>query len=107
MTDQFKALVLTQKNGKVEHHISQLSVDDLPKSDVLVAVKYSSLNYKDCLAVAGRGKIVRQYPMIPGVDLTGEVLSSDSPIFSPAMRCCLPAGELGNAIGEAIRSWPG
>jgi acrylyl-CoA reductase (NADPH) len=81
LTDKFKALVLTQKNGKTEHHIRQLSVDELPEGDVLVAVRYSSLNYKDCLAVTGRGKIVRQYPMIPGVDLTGEVLSSDSPDF--------------------------
>ena len=60
MIDQFKALVLSRNNGKVEHQIRQLTVDDLPEGDVLVAVKYSSLNYKDCLAVAGRGKIVRQ-----------------------------------------------
>ena len=101
MTDQFKALVLSHKNGKTERQIRELSVDDLPEGDVLVAVKYSSLNYKDCLAVAGRGKIVRQYPMIPGVDLTGEVLSSDSPDFQPGDEVLLT----GWGVGE--RHWGG
>jgi len=99
--DQFKALVLSRNNGKVEHQIRQLVVDDLPEGDVLVAVKYSSLNYKDCLAVAGRGKIVRQYPMVPGVDLTGEVLSSESPDFKPGDEVLLT----GWYVGE--RYWGG
>ena len=81
MQSTFKALVLTQEEGKTHHQIRHLTVDDLPEGDVLVAVKYSSLNYKDCMAVKGRGKIVHQFPMIPGVDLTGEVLASDSPNF--------------------------
>ena len=101
MSDQFKALVLSRNNGKVEHQIRQLVVDDLPEGDVLVAVKYSSLNYKDSLAVAGRGKIVRQYPMVPGVDLTGEVLSSASPIFKPGDEVLLT----GWYVGE--RYWGG
>jgi len=101
VSDQFKALLLTREDGKVEHHIRWLSVDDLPAGDVLVAVKYSSLNYKDCLAVAGRGKIVGQYPMIPGVDLTGEVLCSDSPEFRPGDEVLLT----GWYVGE--RYWGG
>ena len=44
MSDQFKDLLLTRENGDVEHHIRQLSIDDLPEGDVMVAVKYSSLN---------------------------------------------------------------
>lgn len=101
VTDQFKALILTRENGTVEHHIRRLSVDDLPAGDVLVAVKYSSLNYKDCLAVAGRGKIVRHYPMIPGVDMSGEVLSSDSAEFQPGDEVLLT----GWGVGE--RYWGG
>ena len=101
MSDKFKALILTRENGVVEHNIRQLSIDDLPEGDVLVAVKYSSLNYKDCLAVAGRGNIVRQYPMIPGVDLTGEVLSSESPDFQPGDKVLLT----GWGVGE--RYWGG
>ncbi len=101
MTDHFKALVLTQENGKVEHHIRELSVDDLPEGDVLVAVKYSSLNYKDCLAVTGRGKIISQYPMVPGVDLTGVVLSSASQDFQSGDEVLLT----GWGVGE--RYWGG
>lgn len=97
MPDKFKALVLTQDNGKVEHQVRELSVDDLPEGDVLVAVKYSSLNYKDCLAVSGQGKIVRQYPMIPGVDLSGEVLSSASQDFQPGDQVLLT----GWGVGES------
>ena len=101
MTDKFKALVLTRTNGIIEPQIKSLAVDDLPEGDVLVAVKYSSLNYKDCLAVAGRGKIVSQYPMIPGVDLTGEVLASESPDFHPGDQVLLT----GWGVGE--RYWGG
>lgn len=101
MIDTFKALIVTQDQGKTEHHIRQLSVDDLPDGDILVAVKYSSLNYKDCLAVLGQGKIVQRYPMIPGVDLTGEVLSSDSPDFQPGDEVLLT----GWGVGE--RYWGG
>ncbi len=99
--DTFKVLVLTQEKGRVEHHIRQLSIDDLPEGDVLVAVKYSSLNYKDSLAVTGQGQIVRQYPMIPGVDLTGEVLTSESPNFQPGDEVLLT----GWSVGE--RYWGG
>lgn len=101
MTKRFKALLLTEKNGKVEPQISRLSVDDLPEGEVLVAVTYSSLNYKDCLAVLGRGKIVSRYPMIPGVDLCGEVLSSDAPGFHPGEQVLLT----GWGVGE--RHWGG
>lgn len=101
MSDQFKALLLTRQSGVIKPQISQLSIDDLPEGDVLVAVKYSSLNYKDCLAVAGRGNIVRQYPMVPGVDLAGEVLSSDSPDYQPGDEVLLT----GWGVGE--RYWGG
>ncbi len=101
MTDTFKALLVSKEQDIVEHQIHQLSVDDLPKGDVLVAVKYSSLNYKDSLAVLGRGKIVRKYPIIPGVDLTGTVISSDSPDFQLGDEVLLT----GWYVGE--RHWGG
>ena len=56
---------------------------DLGEGDVTVAVAYSSLNYKDGLAVTGKGKIVRSYPMIAGIDLAGVVEASDSPDWKP------------------------
>lgn len=63
--------------------LRRLTDDDLPAGDVTVAVAYSSLNYKDGLAVTGKGKIMRSYPMIAGIDLAGVVEASDSPEWSP------------------------
>ena len=63
--------------------LQELTDDQLPDGDVTVAVRYSSLNYKDGLAVTGKGKIIRSYPMVCGIDLAGAVESSDSPSFQP------------------------
>ncbi|MBA3848186.1 MAG: alcohol dehydrogenase catalytic domain-containing protein, partial [Planctomycetes bacterium] len=51
-------------------------LSDLPPGDVLVRVRFSSLNYKDALAVTGAGKVVRRFPMVPGIDLVGEVVEA-------------------------------
>jgi acrylyl-CoA reductase (NADPH) len=53
----------------------------LPEGDVLVGIDYSSLNFKDVMAVTGAGLIVRSWPMVPGIDLAGTVEESDSPDF--------------------------
>lgn len=75
----FKALVLNQDEGKTSAAVKELSLNDLPEEDVLVKVDYSSLNYKDGLAITGKGKIIRNFPMVPGIDLVGTVEdSSDS-----------------------------
>lgn len=63
--------------------LQQLSDADLPEGDVTIAVSHSSLNYKDGLAVTGKGKIVRSHPLVCGIDLAGTVESSDSPSFAP------------------------
>ena len=78
----FKALVLNQEDGKTVHAFQNLTTDALPEGDVVVKVEYSSLNYKDGLAVTGKGKIVRRFPMVPGVDLAGVVESSESSVIT-------------------------
>jgi acrylyl-CoA reductase (NADPH) len=77
------AVVATETDGRSHGSLSELSDDDLPAGDVIVAVCYSSLNYKDGLAVTGRGRIVRSFPMVCGIDLAGTVESSDSPDWKP------------------------
>ncbi|EAR61080.1 MDR family oxidoreductase [Neptuniibacter caesariensis] len=72
----FNALVLNQEEGKTVSAVSQLELTDLPQEDVLVKVDYSSLNYKDGLAITGKGKIIRNFPMVPGIDLVGTVEES-------------------------------
>jgi len=64
-------------DGK-ESGFRQLTRGDLQDGDVLVSVEYSSLNYKDGLALTGKGKVIRKFPMIPGIDLAGTVVESSS-----------------------------
>ena len=77
----FNALVLTQHDKQTQAEVRQLSLADLPEGDVLVDVSYSSLNYKDGLAVTGLGKIIRQFPMVPGIDFAGVVSESADPRY--------------------------
>ena len=96
MSDTFKALMLTQDSaGKTVAEVRRLTDDDLPEGDVLVAVDYSSLNYKDGLAITGKGKIVRTWPMVPGIDLAGSVLASDSPDYNAGDQVVLTGWSVG------------
>jgi putative YhdH/YhfP family quinone oxidoreductase len=80
--NRFNALVLREAGGNVTATIERLTDADLPDGDVLVEVEYSSLNYKDGMALTGAGKIVRSYPMVPGIDFSGRVLESSSDRFA-------------------------
>ncbi len=80
--DTFKAFVLRQTGGQFSAAFEQLPADSLPPGDVLIRVAYSSLNYKDGLAVCGKPGVVRSFPMVPGLDLAGEVVESSSADFS-------------------------
>ena len=75
----FLGLVVDQRDSQVVSSIQTLDVGQLPAGDVLISVLYSSLNYKDALALTGRNKVIRSYPMVPGIDLVGVVLESESP----------------------------
>lgn len=99
--DMFKALVLEQGESGPQVSIQNVPIDALPEGDVLVSVTYSNLNYKDGLAITGKGKIVRSFPMIPGVDFAGTVVESQSPDFQPGDEVILT----GWGVGE--RHWGG
>ena len=89
MSDTFRALLVDQQNGGTTATVQRLGSDALPKGDVLLSVAYSSLNYKDGLAINGKAKVLRRYPMVPGVDMAGTVLESDSPGFKPGEQVIL------------------
>jgi len=74
--------ILVTKDDDYEAKLTEVSSSDLPKGDVLVDVEYSTLNYKDSLAITGASPIVRSFPMIPGVDLAGTVRESTNPDFA-------------------------
>jgi len=81
---QFQALVLDQgEDGKVSGSFQTLDNDRLPDGDTTIAVKYSSLNYKDGMIMNGIGKLVRDYPHVPGVDFVGVVESCTSGKYQP------------------------
>jgi len=81
---EFRAYVLREAEDKAaQGGFETLTTDDLPDGDVLVRVQYSSLNYKDGLAVTGAGKIARSFPMVAGIDFAGEVVESSSDEYAP------------------------
>lgn len=82
----FNAIYLTQENKKTSAELKQLDEAELPAGDVDVRVEYSTVNFKDALAVTGRGAIARIWPMVPGVDLAGIVESSRDPAWKTGDR---------------------
>jgi acrylyl-CoA reductase (NADPH) len=78
MSTTFKALLATQEDGKTKVSFRQIAQSELPPGEVLIRVQYSSLNYKDGLAVTGKPGVIRKYPMVPGVDLAGVVVESST-----------------------------
>ncbi|TMS51903.1 oxidoreductase [Mycobacterium sp. DBP42] len=81
--DTFQALVARQEDDRIEAAVETLQASDLPDGEVTIRVQYSSVNFKDALALTPKGGVVRDYPIVPGIDLTGEVVTSASPDFSP------------------------
>lgn len=77
----FRALLATQQDKKITTSFANLPIDSLPAGDMLVRVEYSSLNYKDGLAVTGKPGVIRSFPMVPGIDLAGTVEQSANPEF--------------------------
>jgi NADPH2:quinone reductase len=79
----FKAFRIHQEDGAIVARFEQMTVDDLTPGEVVIEVHYSSINYKDALAATGAGKILRKYPLNGGIDLSGEVVSSSDPRYTP------------------------
>ncbi|GAB3487116.1 acrylyl-CoA reductase (NADPH) [Marinomonas epiphytica] len=98
----FQALLINQNDqGKQEVRLAQVNDNQLPEGEVLVEVSYSTLNYKDALAITGKGRIVRSYPMVPGIDLVGQVISSQDARFKESDWVLL------NGFGVGEGHWGG
>ena len=79
MVNKFKALILSKdKNNNQKCVLKKIAFDDLMQGNVTIKIKFSSLNYKDGLAISGKKPIIKKWPMIPGVDFCGEVVQSNS-----------------------------
>lgn len=99
--ESFEALLIEDTEGKQRASFRRLSISDLPDHDVLVEVAYSTLNYKDGLAVTGKGRIARRLPMVAGIDLAGTVVESRSPEWKPGDQVIV------NGWGLSETEWGG
>jgi len=97
----FRALMVDRPDDGFTCGIVELSDDDLPEGDVVVDVEYSTVNFKDGLAVTDSSPIVRNFPMVPGIDLAGTVAASDSPEVAVGDRVVV------NGWGLGEEAWGG
>jgi len=97
----FRALRVDRTEDGFQRAVVDLTDDDLPEGDVLVDVEYSTVNYKDGLAVTDTAPVVRNFPMVPGIDLAGTVSASDDPEVSVGQRVVV------NGWGIGEETWGG
>ncbi|WP_136254618.1 acrylyl-CoA reductase (NADPH) [Onishia niordana] len=97
----FKAILIEKDDAGYRAGLTELNDSQLPDGEVTVRVEYSTLNYKDALAITGKGPVVRRFPMVPGIDLAGTVESSDSDRFQAGDRVLL------NGWGVGEGHWGG
>jgi len=91
----FRALVVDRVGEELVSELRMLDEAELPDGDTVVNVDYSTLNYKDGLALLGKNKVIRSYPMVPGVDFAGTVESTTSSALRPGDRVVLNGFEVG------------
>ena len=91
----FQAYVVRESEGSITSAIEELRMDDLPAGEVVIRVECSSLNYKDALACQGNRAIAGELPHVPGIDLAGEVLSSESDDYQPGDKVLITGYRLG------------
>ncbi|MBX6395064.1 MAG: acryloyl-CoA reductase, partial [Alicyclobacillaceae bacterium] len=97
MTEKFRALVAEKREESISLEIRERTLEELPEGDVTIRVAYSSVNYKDGLATIPEGRVVRQYPIVPGIDLAGTVVDSRDPRFQEGDEVLVTGYELGVA----------
>lgn len=91
-----QALLIEQADGVTRTVLRDISPQQLPSGNVTVDVNWSGINYKDALAITGKGKIIRQFPMVPGIDFAGTVHHSEDPRFHVGQQVLLT----GFGVGE-------
>lgn len=85
----FKGILLTKTDAGTEAKVADINDSDLPEGDVTLRVDYSTINYKDGLAITGKAPVVRKFPMVPGIDGAGTVEESDSALWKAGDKVVL------------------
>src|SRR5688572_23372664 len=91
----FKAFRITNTEGKISAAIVDTTLDELTAGDVVIKAEYSSVNYKDALAATGTGKILKRFPLIGGIDVSGTVMTSEDPRFREGDQVLVTGYDLG------------
>jgi len=91
-----KAIFLAKDNDQFSARVAEVDEAQLPEGDVTIRVDYSTINYKDALAITNRSPIVRKWPMVAGIDAAGTVEKSSHPDFKPGDAAIL----MGWGVGE-------
>ena len=92
--NSFKAYRIHEDDGKINARFEQIGLDDLTDGDVVIRAAYSDINYKDALAATGKGRILRKYPLVGGIDVSGSVVESGSDRFKPGDKVVVCGCEL-------------
>lgn len=95
MRKTFRALVVSEENGKFIRKVTERNIDELPSGDILINLKYSSLNYKDALSAIGNKGVTRKYPHTPGIDAAGIVAETSSNKFREGEEVLVTGYDLG------------
>ena len=93
----YRALVVSKTDDALGIAVQQMDESQLPPGDVTIRVEWSSVNYKDGLACSASGRVLRSYPMVPGIDLAGSVVSSTDSRFSAGDKVLVTGFDLGVA----------
>ena len=91
----FRALLISQLDGKVTSSLTDLNDNQLDPGEVTIAVSHSSINYKDALAATGAGRIIRRFPCVGGIDMSGRVISSSDSRFAPGDEVLATSYDIG------------
>jgi acrylyl-CoA reductase (NADPH) len=93
----FEAILIEKAAAGTQASLTRVDEAQLPVGDVTVQVAFSTLNYKDALAITGKGPVVRSFPMVPGIDFAGIVETSESPAWKPGDRVVMNGWGMGEA----------
>ncbi len=84
--EKFRAFRIDQKDKEISAGFCELGIDDLTEGDIVIRVSHSTINYKDALAATGKGRILRTFPLVGGIDLAGTVVRSENSALEPGTR---------------------
>ena len=85
----FNGILIDKQQDRYTAELTQIEETSLPEGNVTIDVAFSSINYKDALAITGKSPVVRRFPMVPGIDFAGTVADSSHPDFTPGMQVVL------------------